>query len=94
MHWVPSRLHSLTPSCHPPDAFFCVVDMHAITVAHDPAHLRDATRSVAATYLAAGIDPGSSTIFVQSHVPAHAELTWLLSCATPLGWCVALLLGG
>ncbi|KAK2079742.1 hypothetical protein QBZ16_002137 [Prototheca wickerhamii] len=71
---------------HDYDAFFCVVDMHAITVAHDPAHLRDATRSVAATYLAAGIDPGSSTIFVQSHVPAHSELTWLLSCATPLGW--------
>ncbi|KAG2422238.1 hypothetical protein HXX76_016191 [Chlamydomonas incerta] len=68
------------------DNYFCVVDLHAITVPHDPVELRAATRSMAATYIAAGIDPERATIFVQSHVPAHAELAWLLSCVTPLGW--------
>ncbi|KAJ9529955.1 hypothetical protein QJQ45_023261, partial [Haematococcus lacustris] len=68
------------------DTFFCVVDLHAITVPHDPAELRSATRTMAATYMAAGIDPERSTIFVQSHVPAHAELQWLLNCVTPMGW--------
>ncbi|KAG2440612.1 hypothetical protein HYH02_010191 [Chlamydomonas schloesseri] len=68
------------------DNYFCVVDLHAITVPHDPVELRAATRSMAATYIAAGIDPERATIFVQSHVPAHAELCWLLSCVTPLGW--------
>ncbi|KAG2488684.1 hypothetical protein HYH03_012685 [Edaphochlamys debaryana] len=68
------------------DNYFCVVDMHAITVPHDPVELRASTRSMAATYIAAGIDPARATIFVQSHVPAHAELCWLLSCVTPLGW--------
>ncbi|KAL6778054.1 TSW2 [Auxenochlorella protothecoides x Auxenochlorella symbiontica] len=71
---------------HEYDAFFCVVDLHAVTLPHDPAALQASTRSVAAMYLAAGIDPAVSTVFVQSHVSAHAELTWLLSCATPLGW--------
>ncbi|GFR50009.1 hypothetical protein Agub_g12156 [Astrephomene gubernaculifera] len=68
------------------DNFFCVVDLHAITLPHDPAHLRAATRAMAATYMAAGIDPDKSTIFIQSHVPAHSELAWLLSCCTPVGW--------
>lgn len=68
------------------ESFFCVVDLHAITVPYDPADLRAKTREVAALYLACGIDPAVSTIFVQSHVPAHAELTWLLNCITPLGW--------
>ncbi|GIL69372.1 hypothetical protein Vretifemale_326 [Volvox reticuliferus] len=68
------------------DNFFCVVDLHAITVPHDPRELRASTRSMAATYIAAGIDPDRATIFVQSHVPAHAELAWLLSCVTPVGW--------
>lgn len=68
------------------DNYFCVVDLHAITVPHDPAELRASTRSMAATYMAAGIDPAKATIFVQSHVAAHAELCWLLSCVTPLGW--------
>ena len=69
------------------DAFFCVVDLHAITVQpHDPAALRASTRAAAALYLAAGVDPASATIFTQSHVPAHAELAWLLQCVTPLGW--------
>jgi len=68
------------------ESFFCVVDLHAITVPYDPAELRAKTREVAALYLACGIDPDISTIFVQSHVPAHSELTWLLNCITPLGW--------
>jgi tryptophanyl-tRNA synthetase len=67
------------------DAVFCVVDMHAITVAQDPAALRDATRRTAAQYIAAGIDPEHSILFVQSHVPAHAELTWVLSSITGFG---------
>lgn len=68
------------------DAFFCVVDLHAITAPHDPAALRASTRSNAALFLAAGVDPKEATVFVQSHVPAHAELAWLLQCGTPLGW--------
>uniref|UniRef100_A0A7R9V1U2 tryptophan--tRNA ligase n=1 Tax=Chlamydomonas euryale TaxID=1486919 RepID=A0A7R9V1U2_9CHLO len=68
------------------DTFFCVVDLHAITVPHDPKELRDSTRTMAATYLAAGIDPDRATVFVQSHVTAHAELQWLLNCVTPIGW--------
>ena len=69
------------------DAFFCVVDLHAITVQpHDPKLLRESTLSSAAMYIAAGIDPERANIFVQSHVRAHSELTWLLNCVTPLGW--------
>lgn len=68
------------------ESFFCVVDLHAITVPYDPQELRDKTREVAALYLACGIDPDVSTVFVQSHVPAHSELTWLLNCVTPVGW--------
>jgi tryptophanyl-tRNA synthetase len=102
----------IRPPCHA-DTFFCVVDLHAITVPHDPADLRSSTRTMAATYLAAGIDPKrvrgmqgfkqapthshshilptlpllpQSTVFVQSHVSAHAELQWLLNCVTPIGW--------
>lgn len=68
------------------DAFFCVVDMHAITVpAWDPDTLRRSTLVTAAQYLALGIDPARSTIFVQSHVPAHAELAWVLGCFTGFG---------
>lgn len=68
------------------DTFFCVVDLHAITVPHDPLDLRSSTRTMAATYLASGVDPKRSTVFVQSHVSAHAELQWLLNCVTPIGW--------
>jgi tryptophanyl-tRNA synthetase len=67
------------------DAFYCVVDLHAITVAHDPATLRRRTRVAAAQYLAAGLDPERSTLFVQSHVPQHAELAWVLMCITGMG---------
>jgi tryptophanyl-tRNA synthetase len=65
---------------------FCVVDLHAITVPQDPATLRQSTREITAAYIAAGIDPERSTIFVQSHVSAHAELAWILGCFTPMGW--------
>ena len=66
--------------------YFCVVDLHAITAPHDPATLAENTYKIAALYLACGIDLQYSTIFVQSHIPAHSELTWLLNCITPLNW--------
>ncbi|HEY0215236.1 MAG TPA: tryptophan--tRNA ligase [Cellulomonas sp.] len=67
------------------DALYCVVDLHALTVAPDPALLRERTRRTAAQYLAAGVDPQRSILFVQSHVAEHAELSWLLSCHTGFG---------
>jgi len=67
------------------DAFFCVVDLHAITIPQDPEALRHRTLVTAAQYLALGIDPSRCTIFVQSHVPAHAELAWVLGCFTGFG---------
>jgi tryptophanyl-tRNA synthetase len=67
------------------DAMFCVVDLHAITVSQDPAELREQTRRTAAQYIAAGIDPAASTLFVQSHVPAHAQLAWVLNTLTGFG---------
>jgi tryptophanyl-tRNA synthetase len=67
------------------DAIFCVVDLHAITVPQDPAHLREATRRTAAQYIAAGIDPERSILFVQSHVAAHSQLAWLLNTITGFG---------
>jgi tryptophanyl-tRNA synthetase len=66
--------------------FFCVVDLHAVTVQQDPATLVHQTRSLAAMLLACGIDPKLSTLFVQGHVSAHSEATWLLNCVTPIGW--------
>jgi tryptophanyl-tRNA synthetase len=66
--------------------YFCVVDLHALTVPQDPAELGRKTKEVAALYLACGIDPQVSTVFVQSHVPEHAELAWVLGCLTPSGW--------
>ena len=65
---------------------YCVVDLHAITATQDTAGIKNATREVAAAYIAAGVDPKRSIIFPQSAVPAHAELGWMLSCITPLGW--------
>ncbi|RIJ54851.1 tryptophan--tRNA ligase [Clavibacter phaseoli] len=67
------------------DAVFCVVDLHAITVPQDPTALRDSTRRTAAQYIAAGIDPAVSTLFVQSHVSAHTELAWILNTLTGFG---------
>jgi tryptophanyl-tRNA synthetase len=66
--------------------FFCVVDMHAITVPQDPEQLLRLTRDTAALLFACGLDPQKSTIFVQSHVRAHAEGCWILNCVTPVGW--------
>lgn len=68
------------------DNFFCVVDLHAITAPHNPATLAADTYTIAALYLACGIDLEHSTIFIQSHIPAHSELTWLLNCITPINW--------
>ncbi|WP_022901502.1 tryptophan--tRNA ligase [Humibacter albus] len=67
------------------DAFFSVVDLHAVTVPQDPATLAEKTRRTAAQYIAAGIDPTASTLYVQSHVPAHAELAWVLNTITGFG---------
>lgn len=67
------------------DAIFCIVDLHAITVAQDPAALRENTRRTAAQYIAAGIDPQVSTLFVQSHVAAHPQLAWVLNTITGFG---------
>jgi tryptophanyl-tRNA synthetase len=67
------------------DAFFSVVDLHAITIPQDPAELREKTRRTAAQYIAAGIDPSASTLYVQSHVPAHAQLAWVLNTITGFG---------
>jgi tryptophanyl-tRNA synthetase len=67
------------------DAIFCVVDLHAITVPQDPKELPTQTRTTAAQYIAAGIDPDASILFVQSHVPAHAEAAWILNTITGFG---------
>ncbi|WP_029068622.1 tryptophan--tRNA ligase [Jonesia quinghaiensis] len=67
------------------DAFYMVVDLHALTVNPDPEKLKTRTRSTLAQYLAGGVDPSRSTLFLQSHVPAHAELAWILSCNTGFG---------
>ncbi len=65
---------------------FCIVDLHAITIQENRNKLKDNTREVAAAYLASGIDPKKSKIFVQSNVPGHSELAWILGCHTPIGW--------
>jgi tryptophanyl-tRNA synthetase len=67
------------------DAFYCVVDLHAITVPQDPAALRRRSRVAAAQLFGAGLDPERCTVFVQSHVPEHAELAWVLGCLTGFG---------
>src|SRR6201994_481802 len=68
------------------ECIFCIVDLHALTQPQEPDELRASTREVTAAYIAAGIDPERCVIFNQSMVPGHAELAWLLSCLTPLGW--------
>jgi tryptophanyl-tRNA synthetase len=67
------------------EAFFCIVDLHSITVEYDPADLRERTLDLYAMLLAAGLDPERSTVFAQSHVTAHAEANWLLSAVTSFG---------
>jgi len=71
---------------HDYECIFCIVDLHAVTVYQDPAELRAKILEIAALYLAAGIDPKDCAIMVQSAVPAHAELAWMLTCVTPIGW--------
>jgi tryptophanyl-tRNA synthetase len=68
------------------ESIFGIVDLHAITVYQDPAELRSKILEIAGLFLAAGIDPKQSTIMVQSSVPEHAELAWMLTCVTPVGW--------
>lgn len=67
------------------EAFYCIVNLHAITLPQDPATLRKATLDLARIYLAAGVDPEKATIFIQSDVPEHPELTWVLSCQARMG---------
>src|SRR5580658_7121963 len=71
---------------HDYECIFCIVDLHAITLFQEPAQLRAKIAEIAAIYLAAGIDPKVSAVMVQSAVPAHAELAWMLTCVTPVGW--------
>ena len=71
---------------HEYDCIYCIVDLHAITVYQDPKELLAKIRDIAALFLAAGIDPKVSSVIVQSAVPAHAELAWMLTCVTPMGW--------
>ena len=68
------------------ECFFCVVDLHAITVWQDPKVLADKTREVTAAFIASGIDPKKNNIFVQSQVPQHAQLGWLFNCVARMGW--------
>jgi tryptophanyl-tRNA synthetase len=67
------------------DCFYCVVDLHALTVPGDPAELRQATMTMATLLLAAGLDPSGCTLFLQSHVPAHTQLSWVLECTVSMG---------
>ncbi|MBM3775299.1 MAG: tryptophan--tRNA ligase [Acidobacteria bacterium] len=71
---------------HQYESIFCIVDLHAITVYQEPVTLAQKIRETAGVFLAAGIDPKHSAILVQSSVPAHAELAWMLTCVTPVGW--------
>ncbi len=68
------------------ECIYCIVDLHAITLYQEPRELLSKIREIAALFLAAGIDPKTSTVMVQSSVPAHAELAWMLTCVTPMGW--------
>jgi len=67
------------------ESYYCIVDMHAITVDKEPKNLRKNTLEVLANYIASGLDPKKNTLFIQSHVPAHAELSWVLNCYTYFG---------
>ena len=77
-NWVPMQERE--------ESIFCVVDLHAITVWQDPKQLQAQTREMAAALIACGLDPKKCTLFVQSHVTAHAELAWIFNCVARLGW--------
>ncbi len=68
------------------ECIYCIVDLHAITVYQEPEKLQENIRRLAGQFLAAGIDPAKSAVIVQSSIPAHAELAWMLTCVTPVGW--------
>src|SRR5918993_6091326 len=78
-------LRNWTTLQHEYESFFCIVDLHAITVPQNPKELAAKTREVARIYLAAGVDPNVSTIFIQSDVKEHAELAWVLNCVVRIG---------
>src|SRR5881394_3825752 len=77
------RQYAQTQATH--DAFFCIVDLHSITVEYDPKELRESTLDLAALLFATGLDAEKSTVFCQSHVTAHAEAAWLLASVTSHG---------
>jgi tryptophanyl-tRNA synthetase len=79
-------LKNWTAIQHDYESIFCIVDLHAVTVYQDPAELRAKILETAGVFLAAGIDPKTSSVIVQSAVPAHAQLAWMLTCVTPMGW--------
>ena len=83
--WVDTQPEAGSPGAARHDAVFCVVDLHALTMPYDPAELTATTRRLATLLLAAGLDPQRCLLFVQSHVRAHAELTWLLNCSATFG---------
>ena len=68
------------------ECFFCVVDLHAITVWQDPEQLADKSRDVIASFIASGIDPKQNVLFLQSQVPQHTQLAWIFSCVARMGW--------
>jgi len=83
--WVDTQPAAGSPDAARHDAVFCVVDLHALTLPYDPAELVTSTRRLATLLFAAGLEPGRSLLFVQSHVRAHADLTWLLNCTATFG---------
>ena len=68
------------------ECFFCVVDLHAITMWQDPKTLANKSREVTAAFIASGINPDSNTLFIQSQVPQHTQLAWIFSCVARMGW--------
>jgi tryptophanyl-tRNA synthetase len=83
--WADNQPAAGSPAAQNHDALFCVVDLHSLTLPYDPTQLAAATRKLATLLFAAGLDPERSLLFVQSHVRAHAELTWLLNCSATFG---------
>ena len=83
--WVADQPPADSVEARENQAVYCVVDLHAMTAGHDPAELTARTRELATLLLAAGLDESRSLLFVQSHVPAHSQLTWLLNCVTSMG---------
>ncbi|HEX5614956.1 MAG TPA: tryptophan--tRNA ligase, partial [Acidimicrobiia bacterium] len=83
--WVDAQPAPNSPAAARHEAIYCVVDLHAMTVPYEPADLTDRTRRLAMLLMAAGLEPERSLLFVQSHVGAHAQLTWILNCVATMG---------